>query len=218
MALVLAVAHSSPAQIEDLEQTRAAAEAGDPEAQYNLAVLYRYAVTVRGVEFAKRPRRCRNWLRLAAEKGNPDAQLALAVSTSTASTFHRTTARPSSGTPSQPSKGTRSPSGGLAFSITRGTAKYPSTTGRPATGWNTPPAKVLPRLKARLGWMFFTGEAGQKDLAKAYAWMSLGAFGGDQGSFGWKDKIKTQMTADELTQALQLAAQLWRNTKRPNFR
>ena len=74
------------------------------------------------------------------------------------------------------------------------------------------------QAQGRLGWMFFTGEAGEKDLVKAYAWMSLGAFGGDQGSFGWKDRVKTQMTADELTQALQLAAQLWQNTKRPNFR
>ena len=66
--------------------------------------------------------------------------------------------------------------------------------------------------------MFYTGEAGEKDLAKAYAWMSLGAYGGDQGSFGYKDRVKTEMTAEELTRALQLAARLWQDTKRPDFR
>jgi len=32
------------------------------------------------------------------------------------------------------------------------------------------------------------------------------------------EKGKAQMTAAELTQALQLIDQLWRSTKRPNFR
>ena len=182
LALVVAVAHSSPAQIEDLEQTRAAAEAGDPEAQYNLAVLYRYAVTVREVEFAKRPRRCRNWLRLAAEQGNPLAQWRLGL-------FHYA-----------------------------GYGQVPKHY-RKARYWLEHSARQgFAQAQGRLGWMFFTGEAGQKDLAKAYAWMSLGAYGGDQGSFGWKDRIKTQMTAEELTRALQLAARLWQDTKRPDFR
>ena len=71
LALVLAVAHSSPAQIEDLEQTRAAAEAGDPEAQYNLAVLYRYAVTVRGVEFSKEAPPVPKLVTAGRRKGQP---------------------------------------------------------------------------------------------------------------------------------------------------
>ena len=218
LALVLAVAHSSPAQIEDLEQTRAAAEAGDPEAQYNLAVLYRYAVTVRGVEFAKRPRRCRNWLRLAAEQGNPDAQLALGriyehgehIPPNHSEAVKWYTLAAEQGNPLAQWR--------LGLFHYAGYGEVPKHY-RKARYWLEHSARQgFAQAQGRLGWMFYTGEAGEKDLAKAYAWMSLGAYGGDQGSFGYKDRVKTQMTAEELTRALQLAARLWQDTKRPDFR
>ena len=41
--------------------------------------------------------------------------------------------------------------------------------------------------------------------------------GQDQEAFGYKDRIKTEMTTEELTQALQLADQLWQDTQRPTF-
>ena len=181
-------------------------------------MLYRYAVTVRGVEFAKRPRRCRNWLRLAAEKGNPDAQLALGriyehgehIPPNHSEAVKWYTLAAEQGNPLAQWR--------LGLFHYAGYGEVPKHY-RKARYWLEHSARQgFAQAQGRLGWMFFTGEAGEKDLVKAYAWMSLGAFGGDQGSFGWKDRIKTQMTADELTQALQLAAQLWQNTKRPNFR
>ena len=48
--------------------------------------------------------------------------------------------------------------------------------------------------------------------------MSLGAYGGDQQTLGYKERAKVEMTGIELTQALQLAARLWQDTKRPEFR
>ena len=218
LVLILAVAHNASAQIEDFEQTRSAAEAGDPEAQYSLAVLYRYGVKHRGVEIRKRPRRCRSWLRLAAEQGNPDAQLALGHIYE-----HGEHGTPNHGEAVKwytlaAEQGNPFAQWRLGLFHYAGYGDVPKHY-RKARNWLEHSASQgFAQAQGRLGWMFFTGEAGERDLVKAYAWTSLGAYGGDQGSFGYKDRIKTQMTAKELTRALQLADQLWRNTKRPNFR
>ena len=218
LALVLAVAQSSPAQIEDIEQTWAAAEAGDSEAQYNLAVRYRYGAEDRRVELRKRPRRSRSWLRLAAEHGNPDAQLALGR------IYEHREYTPSNHSEAvkwytlAAEQGNPLAQWRLGLFHYAGYGEVPKHY-RKARYWLEHSARQgFAQAQGRLGWMFFTGEAGEKDLVKAYAWMSLGAYGGDQGAFGYKDRIKTEMTADELTQALQLAARLWQDTKRPDFR
>ena len=218
LALVLAVAQSSPAQIEDIDQTWAAAVAGDPEAQYNLAVLARYGPEDRRAELRKKPRRSRSWLRVAAEHGNPDAQLALGRTYE-----HGEYALPNHSEAVKwytlaAEQGNPLAQWRLGLFHYAGYGEVPKHY-RKARYWLELSARQgFAQAQGRLGWMFFTGEAGEKDLVRAYAWMSLGAYGGDQGAFGYKDRIKTEMTDEELTQALQLAARLWQDTKRPDFR
>ena len=218
LALVLAVAQGSSAQIEDIGQTWAAAEAGDPEAQYNLAMLARYGPEDRRVELRKKPRRSRSWLRVAAEQGNPDAQLALGriyeyrehTPLNHSEVVKWYTLAAEQGNPLAQWR--------IGLFHYAGYGEVPKHY-RKARYWLERSARQgFAQAQGRLGWMFYTGEAGERDLVKAYAWMSLGAYGGDERSFGYKDRVKTAMTAEELTRALQLVARLWQDTKRPDFR
>ena len=218
LALVLAVAQSSPAQIEDIEQTWAAAEAGDAEAQYNLAVLGRYGSEERRAALRKKSRRSRNWLRVAAAQGNPDAQLALGRTYE-----HGEYTRPNHNEAVKwytlaAEQGNPLAQWRLGLFHYAGYGEVPKHY-RKARYWLERSARQgFAQAQGRLGWMFFTGEAGEKDLVKAYAWMSLGAYGGDQRTFGYKERVKAEMTGKELKQALELAARLWQDTQRPDFR
>lgn len=218
LALVLAVAQGSPAQTEDIEETWAAAVAGDSEAQYNLAMLARYGPEDRRAELRKKPRRGRSWLRVAAEAGNPDAQLALGrtyehgeytlANHSEAVKWYTLAAE----------QGNPLAQWRLGLLHFAGYGEVPKHY-RKARYWLELSARQgFAQAQGRLGWMFYTGEAGEKDLVKAYAWMSLGAYGGDQRTFGYKERVKAEMTGKELEQALILAARLWQDTKRPDFR
>lgn len=63
-----------PNDLSHLKQIRAAAEQGDPEAQYNLGVMY-----AKGKGVPKNHKTAVAWYRKAAEQGDPAAQFNLGV-------------------------------------------------------------------------------------------------------------------------------------------
>jgi TPR repeat protein len=61
-----------------------------------------------------------------------------------------------------------------------------------------------------IGLMYYNGDGVPKNVIKAYVWWSIASANGDEDSKEWLEELRTEMTPQQISQAQNEAAELWK--------
>ena len=211
---VLAGYQPGLAETQDIGQLRKEAEQGHAEAQYNLGFMYH---TGKGVP--EDDQEAAKWFRKAAEQGDARAQFNL-----------RNMYVHGEGVPEDDREAEkwfrRAAEQGVAPAQFNLGLMYADAGGGLA-GWKPEgvPAQDLPealkwlRLAAEqghdgaqfnLGRMYYEDKGVPEDYVKAYAWINLAASQGEEIAVEAKDRLRPRITAEQVAEAQELAAELFK--------
>ena len=184
---------------------RMAAEQGYASAQDNLGFMY-----ANGIGVPQDDREAVRWFRMAAEQGYASAQDNLGVSYANGMGVpqdHRAAVKWYRMAAEQ----------GLADAQYNLGVAYATGEGVPQ---NYPEAVKWFRMAAEqgyasaqdnLGFMYANGMGVPQDDIRAYAWMTLAAIGGNPDVIEARDRLRSQMTADQVDRAQRLSSELFRD-------
>ena len=184
---------------------RIAAEQGDANAQYNLGVMY-----ANGEGVPEDNREAVKWYRMAAEQGDANAQYNLGVAYANgrgvpeddreAVKWYRIAAE----------QGDANAQYNLGFMYANGEGVPQND--REAVKWFRMAAEQGNAIaQHNLGVAYANGMGVPQDDIRAYAWMTLAAIGGNPDVIEARDRLRSQMTADQVDRAQRLSSELFRD-------